>query len=138
MKVCINLPPLLIVITELSHLPIFQDVHRLSKEEECWCNESWHRWGLAEASVGAWKSLWRWGGSLLGQGPRWGPGAEQAALCLGSSPASLPLLRPAQGSFQHTATAPGSHPHPKVFPGAPFCPLGCSQVEHARSAEAPF
>lgn len=43
MKVCINLPPLLVVITELSHLPIFPDVHCLSNEDGCWCNESWLR-----------------------------------------------------------------------------------------------
>lgn len=60
MKVCVNLPPVLIVITELSHLPVFPDV-------SCSSNESQPAQGLAEASVGMWKPLWRWGGSLLGR-----------------------------------------------------------------------
>lgn len=137
MKVCINLPPLFIVITKLSHLPIFPDVRHLSNEEGCWCNESRHTLGLAEVSVGAWKSLWRWGGSLLGRGLRWGPGAERAAPGLGWLPATFPLHHPTQGSSQHTALPQGSHPHPSVFHGAPFCALGCSQVEHTRLAEGP-
>lgn len=45
MKVCINLAPPLIVITELSHLPIFRDMCYLSNEEGCWCNASEHTWG---------------------------------------------------------------------------------------------
>lgn len=85
MKVCINLPPLLILIIELSHLPIFPDMHRLSNEDGCCCNEYQHMWGLASARVGVWKSLQRWGDSPLGWGPWWGPGVCPWA------PISLPL-----------------------------------------------
>lgn len=60
MKVFINLPLLLVLIIELSHLPIFPDMHLLSNEVGCWYNEYQHMWGLAKARVGVWKSLQRW------------------------------------------------------------------------------
>lgn len=120
MKVCINLPPLLIVITELSHLPIFPDVRRLSNEEGCWCDERRHARGLAEASVGGNPSRGGVGarGGALGQSglPRLGPAARLL-------PSLHPSVRPSLPSGQHRA-APSTPPLPR---GATLTPPACSQ-----------
>lgn len=120
MKVCINLPPLLIVITELSHLPIFPDVRRLSNEEGCWCDERRHARGLAEASVGGNPSRGGVGarGGALGQSglPRLGPAARLL-------PSLHPSVRPSLPSGQHRA-APSTPPLPW---GATLTPPACSQ-----------